>query len=249
MIGPYLRGIYPNNRSVADEMAMNALPINIPAGKRYSRPTMLAGARPATGGRVPQRAAVEVAQLPEPPRRGGASGQQVALVSVPVPPPAPSHGGFRLIAAANAADAAPARRGPAAPGQWAIQVGAFGNQGQAHSALSTAQQHAHVELAVAHPYRRQRTSGPWRPVARTDDRDVARNRNAGLRETHPWPHVMHRAVAGSAIVDPAPGRSPWPAPCAARFMKCLCKGLSARRDRYVGIVSRPTCVGFAPFRG
>jgi hypothetical protein len=152
MIGPNLRGIYPNNRSAADEMAMNTLPINIPAGKRYGRPTMLAGARPPGSGRVPQRAPVEVAQLPEPPRRGGNFGQQIALVAAPVPPPAAPRGGFHLIASANAADAAPARRGPAAPGQWAIQVGAFGNQGQAHGALAAAQEHAHIELAVAHPF-------------------------------------------------------------------------------------------------
>jgi soluble lytic murein transglycosylase-like protein len=65
MIGPNLRGIYPNNRSSADQVAMNTLPINIPAGKRYGRPTMLAGARSGGGGRIPQRAPVEVAQLPE----------------------------------------------------------------------------------------------------------------------------------------------------------------------------------------
>ncbi len=46
MIGPNLRGVYPNNRSAADEMAMNTLPINIPPGKRYGRPVMLASARP-----------------------------------------------------------------------------------------------------------------------------------------------------------------------------------------------------------
>src|SRR5580704_17646942 len=38
MIGPYLRGVYPNNRSTADQMAINVLPVNIPPGKRYSRP-------------------------------------------------------------------------------------------------------------------------------------------------------------------------------------------------------------------
>jgi hypothetical protein len=151
MIGPNLRGIYPNNRSSADELAMNALPINIPAGKRYGRPTLLAGARPGGGGRIPHRAPVEVAQLPEPSRRWGTSGQQVALATAPSRP-IPPRGGFRLIASANAADASPARRGPAAPGQWAIQVGAFANQGQAHSALQAVQVHAHVELAVAHPY-------------------------------------------------------------------------------------------------
>jgi hypothetical protein len=155
MIGPNLRGIFPNSRSAADETAMNTLPINIPAGRRYGRPVMLAGARPVGGGRVPRRAPVEVAQLAEPQRHGW-SGQQVALVLPPVAPPAPpaggSRGGFRLIASANAADAASARRGPAAPGQWAIQIGAFGNQDQAHKALLMVQSHAQVELVVAHPF-------------------------------------------------------------------------------------------------
>jgi hypothetical protein len=154
MIGPNLRGIYPNNRSAADEMAMNELPVNIPPGRRYGRPShpvMLAGAHPGGGGRVPRRAPVEVAQLPEPTHYRGSNSQQVAMVIPPVAPPPPS-GGFHVIASANAADAAPAHHGGAAPGQWAIQVGAFANQGQAHSALNAASGHAHVELAVAHPY-------------------------------------------------------------------------------------------------
>jgi hypothetical protein len=152
MIGPNLRGVYPNNRSAADQMAMNALPINIPPGKRYGRPVMLANARPTGAGRVPQRMPVEVAQLPEFPRRGGITGgQQLVLLTPPPAPPAPARGNFRLISAANAADSAPARREPAGPGQWAIQVGAFANQGQAHSALTVAQEHARSELAVARP--------------------------------------------------------------------------------------------------
>ena len=150
MIGPNLRGIYPNNRSAADGLAMNTLPINIPAGKRYGRPVMLAGAKPVGGGRVPQRMAVEVAQLPEPPRRGGTAGQQ--QLTLATASPAPARSGFRLISAANAADAAPARHGPAASGQWAVQIGAFGNQGQAQSALTSVRGHAPVELAVAHPF-------------------------------------------------------------------------------------------------
>jgi hypothetical protein len=153
MIGPYLRGVYPNNRSAADEMAMNVLPINIPPGKRYSRPVMLAKARPLGGGRVPQRMPVEVAQLPESPRHGGMwVGPQLALVAPPPAPPGVPRGGFHLIPTANAADAASARRESVAPGQWAIQVGAFANQGQGHSALAAAQRVAHVELAVAHSY-------------------------------------------------------------------------------------------------
>lgn len=153
MIGPALRGIYPNSRSAADELAYNTLPVNIPPGKRYGRPIMLAGAKPGGGGRAPKRVPVEVAQLPEPPRRTAPNGQQLALVEPPAPPPTTTmRGGFRLINAANAADAAPSRHGPAAPGQWAIQIGAYGNRTQARVALSAAQSHAHVELAVAHPY-------------------------------------------------------------------------------------------------
>jgi hypothetical protein len=154
MIAPNLVGIYPNNRSAADQMAMNELPVNIPAGRRYSRPVMLAHARAPGGGRVPPHMPVEVAQLPDPQRRAGGMwvGQQLALVTPPPPPPGPMHGSFRLISMANAADAAPARREPVAPGQWAIQVGAFANQGQAHGALAAAEGRAHVELAVAHPF-------------------------------------------------------------------------------------------------
>jgi hypothetical protein len=153
MIGPNLRGIYPNNRSAADQLAMNQLPLNIPPGRRYGRAVMLAGATPAGGGRVPKRAPVEVAQLPEPPRHGMPAPQQFALAAPTLlPPPPPPRGGFRLIATANAADASPFRRGAATPGQWAIQIGAFASQGIAQGALTSAQEHAHIELAIAHPY-------------------------------------------------------------------------------------------------
>jgi len=151
MIGPALRGIYPNNRSAADDLAMNQLPVNIPPGRRYGRPVMLARNNRGGGGRVPAKTPIEVAQLPDPQRRGAAGGQQLALVSPPPPPPFPPHGGFRIITAANAADAVPLR-GPIGPGQWAIQIGAFNSEAIAHSALQTARTHAGAELAVAHPH-------------------------------------------------------------------------------------------------
>jgi hypothetical protein len=152
MIAPNLQGIYPNNRSAADQFAMNALPVHIPPGRRYGRPVMLAGANGGRGGRVPKRMPVEVAQLPEPPRYGGGQFQQAALLDPPAAPAGPQvRHGFRLITTANAAEAAPATHGSAAAGQWAIQVGAYASQGLAHGALITAQEHAHVELAVAHP--------------------------------------------------------------------------------------------------
>jgi len=166
MIGPSVVGIYPNNRSAADQMAINELPINIPAGRRYGRPVMLAKANPGGGGRVPRRTPVEVAQLPEPPQHRASTNQQVALILPPSAPPAPpARGGFHIIPQANAADSAPARHGPAASGQWAVQIGAFANQGQAHGALQAAQGQARVELTVAHPYVasvRQGRSVLWR---------------------------------------------------------------------------------------
>ncbi|HYZ22665.1 MAG TPA: hypothetical protein VE690_10955, partial [Rhodopila sp.] len=158
------------------------LPVNIPPGKRYGRPIMLAGAKSNTGGgRIPKHAPVEVAQLPEPPRHlasnGAPNGQQIALVEPPAPPPVPaSRGGFHLVATANAADAAPARHGPVASGQWAIQIGAYANQTQAHVALVAAQNHAHVELAVAHPFVatvRQGKAVLWRARMTGMSRDTA----------------------------------------------------------------------------
>jgi cell division septation protein DedD len=153
MIGPNLLGVYPHNRSPAEQYAMNALPMNIPPGNRYGRAVQLAGN--GGGGRVPLRAPVEVAQAPEPPRTGGYQAQpQVALLlPPPAPPPQPATPrGFHLISSANAAEAIPLRHGAAAPGQWAIQVGAFSNLGQAQSAVGNARAQAHAELAVAHPY-------------------------------------------------------------------------------------------------
>jgi Transglycosylase SLT domain/SPOR domain len=147
-IGPNIQGIYPNNRSAADEMALNDIPLNIPPGLRYGRRTLFAS-NTGGGGRTSKHAPVEVAAMPEPPRYGGARQQTYAMGAAP---PASKGGGFHIIASANAADAGPSRRGGGSGGGWAIQVGAYGNANQAHAALSTAQQHAHVELAVAHPY-------------------------------------------------------------------------------------------------
>jgi cell division septation protein DedD len=187
MIGPNLRGIYPNNRSAADQLAMNALPLNIPPGRRYGRPVMLASTQPGGGGRVPKHAPVEVAQLPESPRHGLPAPQEFALVMPPPAPPPMPHGGFHLISAASAADASPIRRGPAAPGQWAIQIGAFANQGVAHGALQSAQDHARVELAVAHPYVasvRQGKAVVWRARLTGMSRDTAIMACEKIMHTH-----------------------------------------------------------------
>jgi cell division septation protein DedD len=151
MIGPNLVGIYPHTHSPAEQYAMNALPINIPPGNRYGRAVQLASN--GGGGRVPHRARVEMAQVPEPPRAGSSAPRQFAMILPPVAPPPPQgHRGFQLFPSANAAESAAARRGPASPGQWAIQIGAFSNQSQAHAALGKASTQARGELSIAHPY-------------------------------------------------------------------------------------------------
>ena len=171
MIGPNLRGVYPNNRSAADQMAINVLPVNIPPGKRYSRPVMLANAKPVGGGRVPKRMPVEVAQLPEPPRQGGMwVGQQLALVT---PPRASAAWRFppHLHRQRRRCRVRPARIGRAGPmgdpGRR-LRQSRPGAQCAARSAtLRTCGAGGGASLHL------QRPSGPWRSLARPDDRDVA----------------------------------------------------------------------------
>jgi hypothetical protein len=152
-IAPNIQGIYPNNRSAADELALYDVPTDIPAGLRYGRTSVFASN--SNRGKTPKRMPVEVAAMPEPPRYGRGKAQSYAMVVPPPsapPPPGVSKAGFHFIAPANAADAAPSRRGGSAKGEWAIQVGAYGSQAMAHSALSTAREHAHGELSAAHAY-------------------------------------------------------------------------------------------------
>ena len=86
--------------------------------------------------------------------------QQVAMVLPPSAPPvmavvsAPGgSGGFHLISRANAAEAAAApRHGGATPGPWAVQVGAFSNQGQAQAAVHQAKAQAQAELSIGRPF-------------------------------------------------------------------------------------------------
>lgn len=144
MIGPSIVGVYPKNRSPAEDYAMNALPIDIPPGTRYGRAVQLASNR-GNGGHVPMRGPVEVAQAPERERPTERTQQRYALIAPPSPPP---HGGFRFISPA-AAEPAPIRHGGPSTGQWGIQVGAYSNRDMARAALGAARQHASAELSVA----------------------------------------------------------------------------------------------------
>ncbi len=88
----------------------------------------------------PQTPPVEHARLPEPAR------QFAALA--PVIPPRPS--AFSLMSSANAAPAV-IRRGSFAPGNWAVQVGAFENANQASAATAAARDTARDVLGSARP--------------------------------------------------------------------------------------------------
>ncbi len=105
-----------------------------------SLPTPPAPAPPSLPARAPQYAA-----LPEPPRPALS---QTASADGYVPLPPRHDGGFRLVSPANAAPV-PAYRG--LPGQWAIQVGAFGNEGLAHIAVGAAREQAGAMLSGARP--------------------------------------------------------------------------------------------------
>jgi hypothetical protein len=148
MIGPNITGVYPVSRSPAENYAMNALPIEIPRGTRNGRATQTASSR-GSGGRVPARGPIQVAQLPEPQRQmAQPAPQQFAQAA---PPPDKRRGGFRLIQQA-VAEPAPVRQGGSLAGQWAIQVGAYSTQGLARAAVGSARERARTELGVAQPY-------------------------------------------------------------------------------------------------
>ena len=74
----------------------------------------------------------------------------VQVASVDPPPHTLQRPGFRLIAPAMA-EPVPFRHMPAASGQWAIQVGAFGNETLAHSAVGAARDQARDMLSGARP--------------------------------------------------------------------------------------------------
>jgi hypothetical protein len=143
-IGPQIAGVYPERPSQATEVAALQLPTNIPPGPRYPRK---------------RQAPVAVAENTTN-RRGRGSVQGSALPAPPAPPPvevaeaAPpqtkSGRGFHLIPRAMA-DTMPARASGGGRGDWAIQVGAYGNAAQARSAAQAAKGRVPALLAGAQP--------------------------------------------------------------------------------------------------
>ena len=160
MIAPYIRDSVPNNRSQADLLAMNQIPTDIPAGPRFPARSYAraeagrsAVARFASAERLPEPPVwAGFAARPAPITRGPGRGSQVAALPVPPRPNQPSYQvasfapaygrreGLHLISPAMA-ESLPRRGGGS---EWAIQVGAFGNMGQAHAAAGAAREVAQL---------------------------------------------------------------------------------------------------------
>lgn len=145
-IGPWLADSQPVRISDAQQYAVNQIPTDIPAGPRY----------PAAPKKRHNEAPVALASNRATKSHGGVATYQVASLTPPIPvppvnlPASKQRGGFRLIPQA-VAETLPATHGGGASGNWAIQVGAFGNANQAHAAAAAARGQAGTLLASAHP--------------------------------------------------------------------------------------------------
>ncbi len=140
-IGPNIAGITPLRPSASPQYAMLQLPVNIPPGPRVPRrhnngapPVALAAGTTDRSGWARQE--VQMAALPSPPP------------PAPPPPGIAAHAGhsFSLVPRAYA-DTLPTHSGGPISGGWAIQVGAFGNEGQAHAAAGAARERVGALLA------------------------------------------------------------------------------------------------------
>lgn len=149
-IGPGIMGVWPKVRSPAENYAMNMLPLDIPPGLRYGR----AYASTSDVAEVYRPAPVHVAT------HATQYGRSTQYAHLPVPPRAVAppvqtasiehygsgRHGYHVISQAMA-EPIPAYHGGASGGQWAVQVGSFGNSATAHSVASSAKQTSGAEGA------------------------------------------------------------------------------------------------------
>jgi len=159
-IGPRIQGVDPVHPSSGGMLAMNQIPIYIPKGPRYpsrtpyQAPVALADNRRSGVSRAP----VQMASL-EPPHQPPAQIMASIQTAPIVPPPPASRGGFRFIPQAMA-DTMPHQSGGAT--NWAVQVGAFANEGMARSAAETARGKAQVSAQSAVGTRKQGSTTLYR---------------------------------------------------------------------------------------
>ena len=162
-IAPYISDHKPQRESDAAMLAMYQIPGDIPAGPRYPRgqqpaPVALAQASPSRSSFSRDDTVVTAMNLapPTPPayvapssRPGVIAPSVIAMASPSAPPSSRS---FSLIAPAVAGSlAARPASAAGAVGPWAIQVGAFANEGLARAAAEAARGQARDMLAHARP--------------------------------------------------------------------------------------------------
>ena len=131
------------------------------------------------------------ASLPVPPAPMPPAPQQFAAL---YQPPPKARGGFHLIGRAMA-DTLPARSGGPTTGAWAIQVGAFANEGLARSAAGAAR------LAA-----RQPDAEPMVGTVRQAHGTLYRARLVGLSRNsavQACEHLSHGSRGGCIVLSPA----------------------------------------------
>ncbi len=144
MIAPRIEGYYPDDRSEADQLALNTQPASragglLPPG--YSPDMPAAPSAPANpvapvlvAALVPQAPPESAVYTPQP-----ALSQPVTPPPQPAPPSPPATAGFSLIPAAMA-DTPPPQSAPLGQTHgWAIQVGAYNTKDNANAALGIAE--------------------------------------------------------------------------------------------------------------
>jgi hypothetical protein len=158
MIGPRIAGVWPDHRAAAEQLAVNMIPIDIPAGPRWhvvasrgrhhhgkighESSVQVASLARRSHGRhaAPGAAPVEVAMAPEP--RVAAR----AAVALAMATPAKHGGGLQLHLIEPAVASERANLGGR---DWAVQVGAFSSHQKAAAAAGAAGGAIHARAAVA----------------------------------------------------------------------------------------------------
>jgi hypothetical protein len=156
MIGSRISGSFPQTRSPAEQLAVNQIPYDIPAGPRYKpHPVYMLAARERRRHEAAVRYAAIERRTSDHARGAAPREHAVEVAEAPAPRPvrvayaAPAHhAGLHFISSAMASEAMP--RGGSG---WGIQVGAYGNPGQAQAAAGAARGaagHANTVVAAVH---------------------------------------------------------------------------------------------------
>ncbi len=158
----------PASLAPAEPIRLRPQPVQVAAVEELPQPPMPLQAQSSYVPPAAPRQAYQAARLPEPPAPAlrpvqVAQASRSQMVVPPEPPrqyaavqmpfgPAPRPLGFSLISHASAEPIMPRHTGPltSVAGNWAVQVGAFANEGMASAATQSARGQAREVLAYAH---------------------------------------------------------------------------------------------------